>query len=146
MLGIANLLVGFAWGGMVFFAAAIAPVIFKTLPVDEAGGLVRRIFPVYYLVLGIVTTVTVPLLLVTIAPGWTALLMALVAAGFWYSRQGLMPAINRQRDADAAGTPGARETFERLHRASVIINVVQILLCALVLWRLPLVASGVSTT
>src|SRR3712207_9481047 len=36
-------------GGMGFFAAVLAPLIFTALPADAAGRFVRRVFPAYYL-------------------------------------------------------------------------------------------------
>ena len=36
-------------GGMVFFTALVAPVLFKVLPMTEAGKLLGVLFPRYYL-------------------------------------------------------------------------------------------------
>jgi hypothetical protein len=44
--------------------------------------------------------------------------------GFWLARQVLMPRINGARDG------GERRRFERLHRVSVAVNLVQWLLLA----------------
>jgi hypothetical protein len=62
-----------------------------------------------------------------------ALVMAVVASGFVFSRQGLMPRINAYRDAELAGDASATQPFARLHRLSVVINLAQMVLVALVL-------------
>ena len=69
---------------------------------------------------------------------WPAALSALTLAGFVLARQVLMPRINRARDGEVAGDPGAGLRFQRLHRLSVVINGLQwlALLAALwILWR-----------
>ena len=41
-------LTGLLLGIMLFFAAAVAPTVFRTLPAEHAGSYLRGIFPVYY--------------------------------------------------------------------------------------------------
>jgi hypothetical protein len=115
-----------AVGGMLFFAGGVAPVVFRSLPAEAAGPFLRRLFPVYYLVFGIVTA-----LAAVVAAGgglWReAVLLALVAAGFAVARQGLMPRINALRDRVNAGEAAAQGGFDALHRASVWLNGLQLL-------------------
>jgi hypothetical protein len=47
---------------------------------------------------------------------------------FVFARQQLMPAINRARDARAAGEQSAAGRFRRLHGLSVLVNLAQLLL------------------
>ena len=51
------------------------------------------------------------------------------------ARQGLMPRINRNRDRSLEGDAAAGVRFNRLHRLSVWINAVQIVVVAVVLAR-----------
>ncbi len=111
-------------GIMLFFSVGIAPVIFRVLDADSGGQFVRALFPVYYAACG---TIAAAASLAAIGrwPGWVLLLTALV---FVYLRQGLMPAINRSRDAATAGDAAASARFDRRHRASVVLNGVQMVL------------------
>lgn len=119
------------FGGMVFFAFIVAPNVFRALGPQHAGAFLRRLFPVYY-VFGAGMAGAAAIALVPVA--WeAALVMAVVASGFVFSRQGLMPRINAYRDAELAGEASAKQPFARLHRLSVVINLAQMVLVALVL-------------
>ncbi|MCU0985250.1 MAG: DUF4149 domain-containing protein [Acetobacteraceae bacterium] len=118
-------------GGMVMFAAVVAPTVFRALEPAPAGRFLRRIFPVYYIyaagLAGAAAFAFVPL-------AWeAAIVMGVVAAGFVFARQALMPRINAYRDAELAGDASAKTPFARLHRLSVAINLGQMLLAAAVL-------------
>jgi len=110
-------------GAMLFFAGVVAPLVFAQFPEDEAGAFIRRLFPRYYDVLAIASALAAVLALGTVE----GVILAAIAALFVVSRFWLMPRINAARDAGAA----AVQRFETLHRASVIINLVQ--MAALVL-------------
>lgn len=131
--GIALLATALLLGGMVFFAVAVAPLVFTRLPPEWSGRFIRQFFPVYYLwVLGLSAAAAVALLPLRV---WDALAMAGVAAlGAWL-RQGLMPRINALSDAAQAGDAAARPRFDAAHRLSVILNAVQILATLAVLLR-----------
>jgi hypothetical protein len=130
----ALLLVGTAFGGMVYFAATVAPVVFRTLAADEAGRLIRRLFPPYYR-LGAILTGLATLLLIVAGSG-EAWATGCTAAVFLLAWMWLMPRINAARDAEAAGVDGAGRRFARLHRLSVALNVGQMALLAVVIVRL----------
>jgi hypothetical protein len=118
-------------GGMVFFAVVVAPTVFRTLEPQSAAVFLRRLFPVYY-VWGAALAGAGAFALVPVS--WeAAVVMAVVASGFVFSRQALMPRINAYRDAERAGDTSAHVNFARLHRLSVVINLAQMLLAALVL-------------
>ena len=63
-----------------------------------------------------------------------------VAILFAYARQILMPKIGKARDARLRGEEGAEQRFSRLHRQSVIINGIQLVVllavAASLLWML----------
>ncbi|MDJ0893034.1 MAG: DUF4149 domain-containing protein [Gammaproteobacteria bacterium] len=114
-------------GGMTFFSAVLAPLVFIKLPPETAGSFIRQVFPWYYLSMAATTLIALTALL--FVPGMMAalgaLLTAMVLAGFVIARQVLMPKINRARDAMLAGDQAAGPRFNRLHRLSVMINACQ---------------------
>ena len=128
--------VGALWGGMAFFAAVYAPLVFIKLDADAAGRFIREVFPVYYLSMGVTSGVAAVALAFSGRHGvYDVAAMACVCAGFWFARQALVPRINRSRDAHLAGDGTAGRRFHRLHRASVLVNGVQILVVLVVLAR-----------
>jgi hypothetical protein len=132
---IAGLALATTFGGMTFFSAVMAPLVFMKLPMDVAGGFIRQVFPWYYLSMG--STALVALVAWSLGSGgiltWQAGLITLVLAGFVFVRQILMPLINQARDAQLAGEKQASRRFNQLHRLSVIINALQWLAVLIVL-------------
>lgn len=120
-------------GGMAFFAAVLAPLVFTALPADAAGRFVRRLFPAYYLwVIASAATGALALLPLRLPD---ALGLGLVAASTVWLRQGLMPRINAMSDAAQNGDAGAKAGFARAHRLSVLVNVAQMLVALVVVLR-----------
>ena len=118
-------------GGMVFFAACVAPLVFSKLPAEHAGRFIRAIFPLYYLyVLGTSAAAAVALMPLSGVASW--LMVAVAAAAIWL-RQVLMKRINRLSDAAQAGDAAAGVEFRRMHRLSVIANMLQMAVVAAVL-------------
>jgi hypothetical protein len=112
-------------GAMLFFGAVIAPLIFRTLAEEDARRLTRAIFPRYYLVLAGAS------LLAAVCAGVGgrldgALVIAVVGAGFLYARQSMTPRINALKDRALAGDEAAEADFDRTHRMSVTLNMVQL--------------------
>ena len=134
----AGLALALTWGGMTFFSAVLAPLVFSKLPQETAGAFIRQVFPRYYLAMGVTTLAALLCLLPGIGRGfgWPAALSALTLLGFVFARQVLMPAINRARDARLAGDASAGERFKRLHGVSVLINGAQWLAIMAALWML----------
>lgn len=121
-------------GGMVFFAAVVAPLVFTRLDAASSGPFIRATFPRYYLYV-LATSALAAALLAARDPA-SALILALVAATTLWLRQGLMPRINALRDAELGGDAASAPRFARLHRLSVGVNMVQLLAAAGVLVRL----------
>ncbi len=115
-------------GGMVFFASVVAPTVFQTLPPEKAGSFLRALFPKYYLALiggsGFAAFFFISTALVS------ALVAGAIAISTLWVRQILVPRINRLRDSELAGDATAGKDFARLHRISVIINLIQFVLLA----------------
>ena len=119
------LAIGITLGAMLFFSACVAPLVFMRLQPDIAGRFIRALFPWYY-GFGFIGSSLSALLCARTAPGAAGLAFA-TALGFLVARQALMPAINAARDASMADAAAARR-FERLHRASVAVNLLQVML------------------
>jgi hypothetical protein len=113
-------------GAMLFFGAVIAPAVFRTLGEAEARALMRVIFPRYYLVLG---AVCLGAALVAAVGGRfdAGLVLCVVAAGFGYARQSMLPRLNAMKDKALTGDEQAETDFERAHRMSTTLNMVQLL-------------------
>ncbi len=126
MLLLAIALLAAALGIMAFFAAVVTPAAFNALPREEAGRFIRTLFPLYYFALGVLTTLAA--LTAAYAMPLAAALVAAAAAGFVFARQIIRPRLNALRDGAQAGEPEAKRRFDRLHRASVILNAAQALL------------------
>lgn len=106
------------FGGMLFFMAGVAPTVFRILDRPQAALLMRGMFPIYYLL----NAAALLLAAVALIPGAYGPEIALLAGSgivFLALRQGLLPRLDARRAAgDSAG-------FARLHRLSVIVNILQ---------------------
>ena len=135
MFDLAQSLVLLLLGGMLFFPIVVAPVIFMSLPEAQAGIFLRAMFPRYYVFMIVLSLVASAMY--QLSEGAVVSVAALVCLGVGLStlwvRQGLLPRINAARDAQLAGDANAGEAFDRGHKLSVAINIVQlVLLVALV--------------
>ena len=118
--------IGALLGIMLFFAFAVAPTVFKSLPAEQAGTYLRAIFPRYYLWGIIFAIITAAIAIKVDMTVFTT--VSVIAVLFIFSRQILVPAINVARDAKLAGKDGAVPRFKRLHLVSVLINLSQMLM------------------
>lgn len=122
-------------GAIVFQSAVVAPAVFVDLDGDAARRFLRTLFPRFYR-LGLVCGAVMLACIGSIAmlSGWSgalyglaasaALMLVLEGVSLW-----LVPRINAARDAGEAGS--AR--FERLHRISVALTVVILVIGVIVL-------------
>ena len=118
-------------GGMVFFAALVAPIVFRVLSAEQGGVFIRALFPRYYVwVLGCSAAAAVALFPLSKPDSG---LMAAVAGLAWWLRQVLMPRINALSDRAKAGDAAAQRGFDRGHKLSVIANLLQMVAAAVVL-------------
>jgi hypothetical protein len=116
------------FGGMVLFSFGFATFLFNALPPAVAGTTIRRAFPLFYLF--VIGTAAVATALIWSSDPLAAGLLAAIVATTLPTRQILMPAINRASDT------GAQARFKALHRLSVAITLVHIVLAGAVLARL----------
>jgi uncharacterized membrane protein len=120
-----------AWvGSILFFSFAVAPISFRVLGAEAGGTFVRALFPRYYLWGVISSAVALPALVCgpLAFPELQALAIIASLLIMLYCGNSLTPAINEARDAGAASA----ERFDRLHKRSVNLNGV-VLLIGLVL-------------
>ena len=122
-------------GGMIFFAAVMAPLVFTRLPADQAGTFIRAVFPVYYLYVLATSVIAALALAPALATRWDGAVMAIVAVLTIWLRQGLMPRINTLSDASRSGDGTAKRRFDAAHRMSVALNMAQIIAAGVVLAR-----------
>ena len=136
MVDIAQALVLLLVGGMLFFPSVVAPVVFASLPEAQAGAFLRAMFPRYYvfmIILSLAAAVMFPLSQGAVVSVEAVLCLSVSVSTFWV-RQRLLPRINTARDAQLAGDVKASEAFDRGHKLSVVINIVQlVLLVALII-------------
>jgi putative copper export protein len=123
-----------AWlGGVLFFSFGVAPLIFRVLPAEYAARFVRAVFPVYYIwgatagALALPATVCGPLAVPEMRGPSVAIRAGLILLGvlvMFYAGNVLTPAINAARDAG----PAQAARFDRLHRRSVRLNALVLVL------------------
>ena len=124
-------------GGMVFFAAILAPLVFTKLDGATAARFIRATFPRYYLYVAVAAALgAVGLIWADRLSGVVLLVVALLTV---WLRQGLMPTLNRLRDAGLAGDAASNARFDKMHRVSVGVNMVQMVAVLLVVVRVGLV-------
>ncbi|MEO0429848.1 MAG: DUF4149 domain-containing protein [Pseudomonadota bacterium] len=114
-----------AFGGMVFFSAVFSPLVFIKLPAETAGPFIRQVFPWYFAAVALVLGVA-GLAILAGSAFWGTVLIVMAALGV-ANREVLMPRINSLRDRQLAGDEAAGRSFDRLHKASVVINLIQMI-------------------
>ena len=118
------LLVSTLFGGMVFFPSIVAPVVFRALDAEGARKFLRALFPRYYAFIIMLSAAALIPLALSLRWGEAAWMGSVALSTLWV-RQVLMPRINDARDAGLAGDEDATKRFERGHKLSVRINIVQ---------------------
>lgn len=117
-------------GAIVFQSAVVAPRVFRNLDEAAARAFLRDLFPGFYRFgLGCGVVMALSLAGIALVSGWSGTLRALAVMTacmviLEYVSLRLVPAINAARDA---GDEGAAR-FERLHRLSVSMTVVVLLI------------------
>jgi hypothetical protein len=120
-------------GSILFFSFGVAPVIFRVLGAEPAARFVRALFPRYYAwgatsgAVALPAYLGVPLAFPEYRGPWVGLQALVIVAGIlimFYAGNTLTPAINAARDAG----PPQQARFERLHRRSVWLNGVVLVL------------------
>jgi len=119
-------------GAMIFFSAAIAPTVFQALPENHSGSFLRAIFPKYFLINGLLAGIAALMLMIAGLPV-LGVVLVIAATAMIAVRYLAIPRINAARDASLAGDAAAKTRFDQLHRATVLINLAEMLALAAVL-------------
>lgn len=111
---------------MIFFPVVVATSVFKVLDENQSSKFLRIFFPKYYL-FGLVLSLTGLIIAIFDKNNMSLIVFLLIIIGFLFSRQFLMPIINKAKDNNN------EKKFNILHRVSVLINFIQISLCVFLL-------------
>jgi len=125
-------ILGMILGFMIFFPLVVAPSIFKNLNEKQSSLFLRSFFPKYYL-FGIIISLNGIIFSYLENDLIIILSFIFVFVGFLFSRQYLTPLINKARDEINKSDNLSKVKFERLHRFSVLINILQIVICIIIL-------------
>jgi hypothetical protein len=123
----ALLITAILFGGMVLYSFGFAAFLFSHLPANDAGTILRKAFPVFYLWCIAVALVAAGLLF--FLDTLSAWLMVAIALTTVPARQLLMPAINASSDNND------RRRFNLLHGLSVLLALAQMVVLGYVLTR-----------
>ncbi|MDC3116539.1 DUF4149 domain-containing protein [Alphaproteobacteria bacterium] len=105
---------------MIFFPLVVATSVFKVLDEKQSSRFLRIFFPKYYL-FGFIVSSSGIILSIFEKSNISLLVFSFVMLGFLFSRQILMPMINKAKDEKN------HNKFDKLHKLSVFINFVQII-------------------
>ncbi len=112
-------------GIMLFFSLVIAPTVHKFLPTAQSGPYIRKLFPIYYIINAALASGSLiaiaSLGVFNIIFYANTIILVLFALCYFY----LMPAINKQKVK-------TNRAFKILHRSSIAINFVQIVMLILI--------------
>ncbi len=132
MTQLAYILTSGAFFIMLYFSISIARFVHSTLGPENAGKLLRVLFPKYFL-WGLFLSIFSTLIFYfsnKIFESVTLLIVALLAG---ISRFILVPKINKNRDLMIQGEATSKKSFSSLHTLSVMINFFQMILLLMVL-------------
>lgn len=124
------------FGGMLMFSLVVAPRVHARLPRETAADFLHGLFPWYYGYCGGLAVVLAATAWWTDAL-WVFVLSLPVVAGFAFAGGYLLPALNRARE-QRDENPAADDRFRHLHRMSMLVNLIQMLLLAAILVRVAL--------
>ena len=111
---------------MIFFPVVVATSVFKVLDEKQSSKFLRIFFPKYYL-FGLVLSLIGLIISIFDKNNMSLTVFVLIIIGFLFSRQFLIPIINKAKDNNN------EKKFNILHKVSVLINLIQISLCILLL-------------
>jgi hypothetical protein len=111
---------------MIFFPVVVATSVFKVLDERQSSKFLRIFFPKYYL-FGLVLSLIGLIISIFDKNNMSLTVFVLIIIGFLFSRQFLIPIINKAKDNNN------EKKFNILHKVSVLINLIQISLCILLL-------------
>ena len=111
---------------MIFFPAVVATSVFKVLDEKASSKFLRIFFPKYYL-FGFILSCLGLLTSIFNQDKISLFFFIFISLSFIFSKQILMPMINKAKDESK------EIKFNKLHRLSVFINLLQIIFCVVLL-------------
>ena len=111
---------------MIFFPVIVATSVFKVLDEKQSSKFLRIFFPKYYF-FGLILSLLGLIISIFEKNNISLIAFVILIIGFIFSRQFLMPIINKAKDDNN------EKKFKTLHRFSVLINFIQMGLCVLIL-------------
>ena len=111
---------------MIFFPLVVATSVFKVLDEEQSSKFLRNFFPKYYL-FGFILSLIGLIFSIYYENESSILIFLGIMVGFIFSRQILMPMINKAKDLNN------ENKFNKLHKLSVFINFLQIIGCIFLL-------------
>ena len=125
------LLNGLLLGVMVSFIVVTSPTVFKTLDEENSRNFLRFIFPRLFIFCFVISTLMS--LFFALAGFSFGLLAGLVmAVSFLINTYLLTPKINKMKDLMLAGHSEAKNKFKKLHFASVLLYLINMVLIAFI--------------
>ena len=115
------LISGISAGVILFQSFVVASSIFKVLPEDNAGILLRNLFPKFFLFLAALSLTGLAIGLVYSLEFFPLIFMQLVNFIFFVVCYSLIPATNKARDEDN------KKTFGMLHTVSVLLTLLALI-------------------
>ena len=119
-------------GGMAFYSFVMTPLVFAKMERQAAGDFLRTSFAVYYKVMGGISILAA----LALWQQFEGVALANVAVLLVLLLMRRLPAINGARTARQEGDAKAEKRFKFLHRLSVRLNMIQLVIAAVVLVRL----------
>ena len=116
------LISGISAGVILFQSFVVASSIFKVLPEDNAGILLRNLFPKFFLFLAALALAALAIGLVYRLEFFPLVFMQLVNFIFFVICYSLIPATNKARDEDN------KKTFGLLHTVSVLLTLLALII------------------
>ena len=111
---------------MIFFPAVVATSVFKVLDEKASSKFLRIFFPKYYL-FGFVLSCLGLLISILKQDIISLFFFIFISLSFIFSKKILMPMINKAKDESQ------EIKFNKLHKLSVFINLLQIISCVVLL-------------
>ena len=131
-IGLFLILHAMVLGFMVLFLSVIAPSVFTALDEEYAGKLLRKLFPRMF-IYGLVLTLFACVFAYQAERGDLAILTMVSTFGFGFNAFYLTPLINEKRDALLKEPNASSKSFDLLHRLSVSIFMVQMIISIIAL-------------
>jgi|TARA_E500000331_G_scaffold467_1_gene503 hypothetical protein len=116
------LISGISAGVILFQSFVVASSIFKVLPEDNAGILLRNLFPKFFQFLAVLALAALAIGLVYGLKFFPLVFMQLVNFIFFVVCYSLIPATNRARDEDN------KKSFGMLHTVSVLLTLLALII------------------